>query len=101
MPGILRAVLPLLIAVIIGQAAIPAAALPLRPAAGLERIGPSGLLMHASTTDPLSLLGSDSITTIEGPQLDNVPEPDTLAILGGAIAAFAVVALIRRNRPRK
>jgi hypothetical protein len=88
-------------AVVIAHTAIPAAALPLRPAAGLERTGPSGLMIHASTTDPLSLLGSDTITTIEGPPLDNVPEPDTLAILGGAIAAFAVVALIRRNRPRK
>jgi hypothetical protein len=63
-------------------------------------------IVHSSAaSNPISpiagLLGVDNITTIEGPPLDNVPEPDTLAILGGAIAAFALVALIRRNRPRK
>jgi hypothetical protein len=90
----------MLVVVAVGQAAaMPAAALPLRSAAGLERTGPSGLLVHAAATDPLLLPGSDSsITTIEGPPLDNVPEPDTLVILGGAIAGFALVTLIHRNR---
>jgi hypothetical protein len=95
--GTLRAVL-LLVVLAVGQATMPAAALPLRSVT-FDRTGPSGLLVHASVTDPLALPGPDSsIRTIEGPPLDNVPEPDTLAILGGAIAAFAVVTLARRNR---
>jgi hypothetical protein len=44
---------------------------------------------------------SDSITTLDAPAAEIVPEPDTLALLGGALAVFALVTLIRRKRRRK
>jgi hypothetical protein len=47
------------------------------------------------------LLGVDNIAALESPPSGSVPEPDTLALLGGAIAAFAVIALIRRKRRGK
>src|SRR5262245_47762499 len=44
---------------------------------------------------------SDGITTLETGAAAIVPEPDTLALLGGALAVFALVMLIRRKRRRK
>jgi hypothetical protein len=101
-PGLCRIALALLLAFAAG----PAAALPLGPAGGFERAAPgfpkgAPRVLAGVITEPLALPGDDSITALDGPPLDNVPEPDTLAILGGAIAAFAVVALIRRNRRGK
>ena len=43
----------------------------------------------------------ESITTLSTPMAEVVPEPDTLALLGGALAAFAIFTLIRRKRRRK
>jgi hypothetical protein len=43
----------------------------------------------------------ESITTLGTPMAEIVPEPDTLALLGGALAVFAIFTLIRRKRRRK
>lgn len=41
------------------------------------------------------------ITTLDAQIAEVVPEPDTLALLGGALAVFALVMLIRRKRRGK
>jgi len=43
----------------------------------------------------------ESITSLGTPMAEIVPEPDTLALLGGALAVFAIFTLIRRKRRRK
>ena len=98
MPALVRTLLALSLALAIAQTALPAAALPLT--GGLDRaVSAKGAVVPASVIiEPVTLQGGENLAELEGPPLDNVPEPDTLAILGGAIAAFAVVALIRRRR---
>jgi hypothetical protein len=59
----------------------------------------------AANAHPLSstfnAFGGESITALDAPAAEAVPEPDTLALLGGALAVFALVTLIRRKRRRK
>jgi hypothetical protein len=54
-------------------------------------------------TQPLASIGAfeGGITTFDAQIAETVPEPDTLALLGGALAVFALVTLIRRKRRRK
>lgn len=44
---------------------------------------------------------NEGISALDSPADETVPEPDTLALLGGALAVFALVTLIRRKRRRK
>lgn len=96
--GLFRILLALPLAAAVALATLSATAMPL--VGGLERaMAAKGTVVPASVIiEPLTLPGGENPAELEGPSLDNVPEPDTLAILGGAIAAFALVALIRRRR---
>jgi hypothetical protein len=65
---------------------------------GWTGLGLVGTVLHALAA---TASASDGITTLDTSAAAIVPEPDTLALLGGALAVFALVMLIRRKRPRK
>jgi hypothetical protein len=44
---------------------------------------------------------TETLGTIDPLQLDSVPEPDTLALVGATVAVIAVIMLLRRKRRDK
>jgi hypothetical protein len=55
----------------------------------------------ASVLLPLRAFATDTLRTVDPLQLDSVPEPDTLALVGATVAVIAVIMLLRRKRRGK
>jgi len=59
---------------------------------------PGALKSTGAATHPVAGVPIAMEMTLEETATANVPEPDTLALLGTVIAAFALIMLVRKRR---